>query len=236
MILTEFTNFIGQCSALIRPEYGLVGGLFLMGLIGGFSHCVAMCGPFVMSQQNDFKKLSDAALIPYHLGRITTYIILTLILFSMVNLIAFFSPMRVFIIAPLLAFAGLLFIVNSLPKLQIIFPWVTTITLPIPKPWISKLFSKTSNRFLTGLVLGLMPCGLLIAAMMAAVTAPTYFTAGLAMSAFGVGTMPALIITAMGGKKLKEKFPKHVPAIRTGFMVWSGLWLCVVAAMMVMEG
>jgi sulfite exporter TauE/SafE len=59
--------------------------LITMGFFGGFSHCVGMCGPFVLTQVsnnlshtplNDFqglKKLSKIALFPYHLGRITTY-------------------------------------------------------------------------------------------------------------------------------------------------------------------
>ena len=59
--------------------------LISMGFFGGFSHCMGMCGPFVLTQVsnnlsrtkiNDFhglKKLSKIALAPYHLGRITTY-------------------------------------------------------------------------------------------------------------------------------------------------------------------
>lgn len=236
MFLNEITHFIGGCIQTIDAPYGLVGGLFLMGLLGGFTHCITMCGPFVVAQSGEFKKLSDIALFPYHLGRITTYILLALIIYSMVNMLAFSAPARAFIVAPLLAFAGLLFLVNGYPKLQTIFPWVMKMTLPIPQEYIRHLFSKTTNRFLTGLILGLMPCGMVIGALMAAATAPNMVVVGAAMAAFGVGTMPALIATAWGGHTLKQKFPHKMPAIRAGFMVWSGLWLFAVAGMMVLRG
>ena len=48
-------------------------------------HCVGMCGPFVMAQvvgdtrqrptaaYGEWQRLAGAALLPYHLGRLTTY-------------------------------------------------------------------------------------------------------------------------------------------------------------------
>ena len=66
-------------------EVAIVFSLFSLGLFGGISHCVGMCGPFVLTQVsnklskidiksvNNFKKLSGLALLPYHFGRITTY-------------------------------------------------------------------------------------------------------------------------------------------------------------------
>lgn len=236
MILTEFQNFIGGCIQGMDASYGLVGGLFLVGLVGGFSHCVMMCGPFVMAQTGQFQKPSDMAMIPYHLGRITTYIILAIILNSMVNMVAFFSPIRIFIVAPLLAVAGLLFLVNGFPKLQTIFPWTARMTLPIPQKYIQKIYSKITNRYVMGLVLGLMPCGMVMGAMMAASTANTYMMTALSMAVFGAGTMPALIVTAISGKKLQQKFPHKMQAVRAGFMVWSGLWLFAVAGFMVLRG
>lgn len=59
--------------------------LFNLGFFGGFSHCIGMCGPFVLTQVTNklaktpleeyqgLKKLQNLALLPYHFGRITTY-------------------------------------------------------------------------------------------------------------------------------------------------------------------
>ncbi len=66
-------------------EIIIIFSLFIFGLFGGFSHCASMCGPFVLTQVGNrlskidinqatvFKKLSGIALLPYQLGRITTY-------------------------------------------------------------------------------------------------------------------------------------------------------------------
>lgn len=71
-------------------DYLLIISLFFMGLAGGFSHCTTMCSPFVFMQitnnlskiaindYNQIVKIKNVALIPYHLGRITTYAILAM--------------------------------------------------------------------------------------------------------------------------------------------------------------
>jgi len=62
-----------------------------MGFFGGFSHCLTMCGPFVITQVSQqlstssiqdyygLKKITKIALLPYHLGRITTYAVIGLV-------------------------------------------------------------------------------------------------------------------------------------------------------------
>jgi len=234
MDLTNFHMFLGSCLENVNLAYGLPFGLFLMGLASGFTHCVGMCGPFVMAQSGHLEKTRDAMLIPYHIGRITTYVILAIIMASLVNMIAFFSPVRVLVVAPLLAFSGLLFIVNAIPKLQVLFPWANR--LSVGQKYIQKLFSKSNNRFIVGMILGLMPCGMVMGAIMASATASTYGATAMAMMAFGVGTMPALILTAIGGQKLQQKFPNRIPVIRSISMIWSGLWLFAMAGLVVLRG
>ena len=63
----------------------LIFSLISLGFLGGFSHCVGMCAPFVLTQVanrlektplekfSNFQRLKNFALLPYHLGRITTY-------------------------------------------------------------------------------------------------------------------------------------------------------------------
>jgi len=66
-------------------EFYLISNLFSLGFFGGFSHCIGMCGPFVITQVssnlqktslvnfNFFTRLKNSALIPYHFGRIISY-------------------------------------------------------------------------------------------------------------------------------------------------------------------
>jgi len=72
-------------------EFYLISNLFSLGFFGGFSHCIGMCGPFVITQVsnnlqktslvnfNFFTRLKNCALIPYHMGRILTYSFIALI-------------------------------------------------------------------------------------------------------------------------------------------------------------
>ena len=69
-------------------DFALIISLISLGFFGGFSHCMGMCGPFVLTQVSNnlaktpldkfsnFAKLKNLALLPYHAGRITTYSLL----------------------------------------------------------------------------------------------------------------------------------------------------------------
>src|SRR3990170_584399 len=66
-------------------DAALLGALFAAGLVGGIGHCAGMCGPFVLAQAEarlaavpaarlgELHRVAGAALLPYHLGRLTTY-------------------------------------------------------------------------------------------------------------------------------------------------------------------
>src|SRR5689334_8676617 len=61
----------------------LLGAMFLAGLGGGVTHCSTMCAPFVLAQAaagaesgaggGVLRRLSGAALLPYHFGRMLGY-------------------------------------------------------------------------------------------------------------------------------------------------------------------
>ena len=81
-------SWAGSWAGLL-DAFGLPAALFLGGLVGSLSHCALMCGPFVLAQVTarlesgvmgsgmgaggELVRLAGAALVPYHLGRITTY-------------------------------------------------------------------------------------------------------------------------------------------------------------------
>ncbi len=63
---------------LTDGPWALAVALFASGLAGGFVHCAAMCGPFVMAQtlarmDAGPRRLAGAALAPYHAGRLVSY-------------------------------------------------------------------------------------------------------------------------------------------------------------------
>ena len=84
-ILSVLAAGVAECHAAVETHGGLFTSLFLAGLLGSMTHCVGMCGPFVVGQvvsrlearpaaeMREFHRLAGAALVPYHLGRATTY-------------------------------------------------------------------------------------------------------------------------------------------------------------------
>lgn len=231
----EILQTVGSCMHGITISHGLYLSLFLGGIVGGFTHCVAMCGPFVLSQTGQVRKLNKSLLMPYHLGRITTYTIMAILFSSVLNLAFLFLPIRAFIIAPILMIAGVIFLVVAFPGLAKLFPWAGNIRIAAPYQFVTRQFERLSSRdgfisrYLMGLVLGLMPCGLIVSAVMAAATADHPLKAGLAMMVFGAGTMPALMMLGLSGQALTKKYPAAMKRVTQGMMVWSGLWLFAIA-------
>jgi len=225
----------GTCLHNVSLSNGLILSLFFAGLVGGMTHCVAMCGPFVLSMSGNLQKLSGALLLPYHLGRITTYTALAMLLASVLNLAFLFLPIRSLVIAPLLMTAALIFLINAFPDLKKYFMWLDVLNVRTPYHWISNAFQVLSQKrslisqYLIGILLGFMPCGLVVSALMAASTASSVWSAGFAMAAFGAGTIPALVMMAFFGQSLKMKFPKTMQRVTQGMMVWSAIWLFLMA-------
>lgn len=233
---------IGQCIHDVAMSHGLLISLFLAGLVGGFTHCAGMCSPFVLAQVgNDvqFRKIKSFLLLPYHLGRMTTYVALAVVINSLVNLAFVFSGLKALISAPLLLLAGIVFFVSAFPRLSSIFPWVARIQIGAPYRFLSRFSSalignpNAIKRYGLGVLLGFMPCGLVLSALLASASAPSAVAAAVAMGGFALGTIPALVVVAVGGGALKAKYPKIFSRLSQGAMVVSSLWLFALAGSMV---
>lgn len=235
-----FAHLFAQCAQIISSGGALPASLFLAGLLGGVTHCAGMCGPFVIAQGRGLEKTSGLLLLPYHLGRMTTYVTMAVLFSTILNLAFLFSPSRALIAAPLLVMAALLFLISAFPALQTIFPWAGRVSWRLPKMWHSLLqkvqthAATGAGQYFMGLLLGFMPCGLVAAALMASATASSPAASALAMMAFSLGTIPALIAVSLGGKVILRKFPERFALIQRGAMVISALWLVVLAGYMVL--
>jgi len=239
--------FIAQCISDFSVSYGLPFSLLLAGLVGGFTHCVGMCTPFVLAQakgdssQTHFgmKRLASSLLLPYHLGRLTTYVLLAVLLSSFINIAFLYSETRIILTVPLLMLAAVLFLVTAFPSLGKLFPWAIKLQVAQPLSFITSLTAKLINnpnvlqRYTLGVLLGFMPCGMVVAALLAASTAPTSLQAGFAMATFAVGTMPALMLVGLGGNVFQRAYPKFSARLSQGAMVISSLWLFALAGIMI---
>ena len=203
----------------------LMLALFVMGLAGGATHCSGMCAPFVLAQSaavaaqpargRALQRLSGAALLPYHLGRMLGYAGLGAVAGGTAGLLALATGVLQPVLAALLAFAALFMLVQGSAQLRGWLPMsMPTLRLPgvVQRRLGALLAAPLGWRgVMLGLLLSALPCGLLYGALAAAAAAGSALGGALAMAAFVAGTMPALIGVGLLGRLFGRRF---LPSLR----------------------
>lgn len=189
----------------------VMAALFLAGLAGGVTHCAAMCAPFVLAQSaaladrhaggGVLRRLSGAALLPYHLGRGLGYAALGALAGGAAGLVTQASGLR-WLLAALLALAALAMFAQASARLGALLP---ALRLPgLPQGWqgaMGRLMAAPTGwrGVALGLLLSALPCGLLYGALAGAAATGSALAGALAMAAFVAGTVPALVgVAALG--------------------------------------
>lgn len=192
--MDALTILAAHCQTAVRMNGPLILALFMAGMVGSAGHCAGMCGPFVLAQvgaRSGMGRLRGAALLPYHLGRGTTYIALGTLLAAPIGLLSRLDALR-WLPATMLAAAAVLFLVQALRGWNVISgPGAGMGFLRIARG----LFARpTGGRgYALGVVLGFLPCGLLYSALGAAAATGDAVAAAAGMLGFVLGTMPMLI-------------------------------------------
>lgn len=216
----------------------LVPALLLAGLAGSVVHCAAMCGPFVLGQVADGMarlpaarmcqgaRLRGSLLLPYHAGRLATYAALG-------AGAGWLGGLRLPQVLPavLLALAAAGFLVLALRRFQPAF--ATAGRAGTATPGIAALAARFGGigqlRGLPlGLALGLLPCGMVYAALAAAASAGAVI-GGLAMLAFGLGTVPALIAVGLLGHAAARRWQGAVNRAAPWLLAGNAVLLMVLA-------
>ena len=182
--------------------------LILLSGVLGSSHCIGMCGGFVLTIGSATPHLAAnlRRQLVYTLGRLFTY--------SSLGAAAAFGgwrlaqafPAVVNLPAALAIVAGLVLVYQGLRAVG----WIGRKRVSAANgPCLAgTMFASilTSpgllNAFLAGVLTGFLPCGLLYA-MLALAAATNNMAAGaLLMAVFGIGTAPVMLITGCGGSLL----------------------------------
>ncbi len=206
---------------------------FTMGLMGS-GHCVAMCGGIVgaLSVNTEGRATGRYSLLlaAYNLGRILSYTLMGCVagglgdVFS-VGLQPFGIPLLRWIAALLIVFLGLYLM--GIPQLLLPLEKVGLIVWRRIQPLSKRLIPVTKVRqgVLLGFVWGWLPCGLVYTVLTYSIAQEGVYNGGLAMLAFGLGTMPALLVGGLAGKNLSAmlKHPK-LRAVCGIFMLGFGVW------------
>lgn len=189
----------------------LLVSAFLLGLASNF-HCIGMCGPLalVLPIDRSSKQSMLWGIFTYNFGRILTYSALGLVVGSLglglqlmvsVQLVSiiFGSLMILFAWRHLLEFDGLFSKLDS--KLSAKY-----------FSFFQQLRSKSGSfpSFLFGLINGLLPCGMVYFALLNAITADHIYGSILAMTIFGLGTLPVMFFLSYLMQNVNKRFQSNL--------------------------
>ncbi len=193
------------------PETGYIA-VFLVGLLGG-THCVAMCGGIVgaLSVQMPGQSARQWPIhLAYNLGRITTYTALGAFAGAIGSAGMLFGDVLPVQLALYVA-ANIMLIL-----LGLYLTGLTQLLAPVERaggviwrriqPFTARFLpARTVGRALPlGLLWGFLPCGLVYSVLTTAlVTGSAARGAGL-MLAFGLGTLPNLMLAGMLFKRFRD--------------------------------
>jgi sulfite exporter TauE/SafE len=189
-----------------------VNATLIIGLILGLSsslHCIGMCGPIAMvlplKDRSAFGVFSGV--MQYNIGRIFVYSLLG----SIIGAIGFTASLF-----------GTLQVVSIITGIaMIVFAWQKHLFSGFTawnsyNGFLSKGIGtilgsdSTFKLFLLGALNGLLPCGMIFIALMNAVTAGNPINGASAMIAFGLGTLPAMMIVGIAASKMNRSLQQRI--------------------------
>ena len=171
-------------------------GFLTLGLLGGFGHCVGMCSVFVLFVSRQYGPPAGShpaftAQLWYTLGRVGTYAVLGAAAGALGGVVQLAGTLLGLQRAASIV-AGAVLVVWALVALA------DGVSLTSGGSLFGRVAGALKGRvpghpFVTGLFLGLLPCGLLYSALIAAVARGGAVEGATALALFGAGTAPALL-------------------------------------------
>jgi sulfite exporter TauE/SafE len=185
---------------------------FATGLLGSFGHCAGMCGPLVgalaLAAAPEGARRSVSGQLAYHAGRITTYAAVGAVMGltgSFVNVAGRLAGVQQVVSIA----AGLLMVLLGLGTAGV-------------SAALRRLEARASGRVMglirgvlsgggpgrlypAGLALGLLPCGLSWTVFLGAAGTGSLPEGLLLALAFGLGTVPALLLVAAAGVAIGQR-------------------------------
>ncbi|MGV4461664.1 sulfite exporter TauE/SafE family protein [Ornithobacterium rhinotracheale] len=198
-----------------------MGILIISALVLGLAnslHCVGMCGPIAfslgLSQEKNVAFYTKNLL--YQLGRVTTYTSLGVLVGLVgkgISLAGFHGKISI-------AMGFLMIIYALLPKKTIAkvesFGNTSRFLMQV-KSKLGEFIKKRSyfSLYITGILNGLLPCGAVYVALIAAIAAGSVAKSAMFMALFGLGTIPLMFLAVFLGASLnlplRNKLNKILP-------------------------
>jgi uncharacterized protein len=201
-----------------------------LGLLGSL-HCAAMCGPLMLALPVAPGGAGRflAGRIIYQLGRVTTYCLLGVVA-GLIGKSIFLAGLQRWLsialgVAVLLGFLLSQKVAVSAPVVRLVNQLKSAMSAQLRQRSLRSLV-------LLGMLNGLLPCGLVYAALAGAVSRGTLLDGFFFMSLFGLGTLPTMLAISLSGKlfpislrlKLRSAIPVGV-CMLAGLLILRGLAL-----------
>ncbi|MCC7464741.1 MAG: sulfite exporter TauE/SafE family protein [Saprospiraceae bacterium] len=177
------------------PNAQLFLPALLLGLAGSL-HCVGMCGPVLLAlplQANEKWAVTRQMLV-YHSGRILTYAALGVLFGLLGKGLALAGMQKVLSIAAGVLMLGMALMSWKFEQLITALPGFGAFSRKV-KTGIGQMLRTNPNgsTFSIGLLNGLLPCGMVYAALAGALASFGGAEGGVFMAIFGLGTLPLLL-------------------------------------------
>lgn len=204
---------------------------FMSGLLGS-AHCVGMCGGFALLLGLNTRSPGQNLLAQgvYSSGRLFTYMVLgTAAGFAGGRMVGS-TQLVVNASAILSILAGLVLIQQGLLAAGIrLWGWGSSsgagggcLAVPLLRHFLTS--SQMFNRFLAGVLTGLLPCGLLYATLALAAATREPFSGAAMLGLFGIGTTPLMVLTGAGGNLLSTGLRQKLLYCAAWCVVLTGVW------------
>jgi len=215
---------------MIEAPLIVVGGLL------GAGHCIGMCGGFVLTLGSQAASRRDNLVrqVVYALGRVVVYALagafvgfgtarLGLSLSDLVPLQAILA-----LVAGAMLVAEGFFSAGWVPR-----PFAASGGCPGATVFATLLRAPhLAAVFVAGVVNGMLPCGLVYAYLALAASAGHIGQSALVMALFGVGTLPAMVLTGLAGSLLTHVWRRRIVLVAASCMIVTGalsIWRGVAA-------
>ena len=205
-------------------EITLIISALVLGFASGF-HCVGMCGPIALSMGLSRRQAANFYLqnLTYQFGRIATYSLLGAVL----GIVGAGFQMSGFQNS-LSIIAGILLIVMAVfsfggKDFASKIPFLSRFLYSV-KMNLGKLLRKSDyqSRFLTGVLNGFLPCGMVYMGLTASLAAGGIWQSALFMSLFGLGTLPFMFAVVLVGNLMSQSFRTRILKVVPVLMIILG--------------
>jgi sulfite exporter TauE/SafE len=204
----------------------LLSAALLAGLVGS-AHCLGMCagisGLFAVNAEVASMRASIPTALVYNVGRIITYALLGMIVALFGSVVIKASPglaVGVRMLSGIIIILVGLKVAFDLRILNVIERMGGTLWAKIA-PAAQRLVPVTSlpKALGLGLVWGWLPCGLVYSVLLIAATSASPAGGAATMVAFGIGTMPAMMLSGLGAARVSRAMQRRGTRLGMGILI-----------------